>query len=92
MPDAASRECTLASMRLIIDQQEYKYQRSLLLEPQEMLFEEEECYYEQPSTGVLCKKDTAFTHCEEKGDMVDDVWGWKDDKNDPHEEYLLFID
>jgi hypothetical protein len=81
-------------MRLIIDQQEYKYQRSLLLEAEGevCLFEEEECFYEQPSTGVLSKKETGFTHCEEKGDMVDDVWGWKEDKTDPHEEYLLFID
>jgi hypothetical protein len=74
-------------MRFIIDQQEYKYQRSLLQESadNEAIFEEEECFYEQQSTGVLCKKDTAFTSGEEqKGDMVDDVWGWKEEKNNSH--------
>jgi hypothetical protein len=83
-------------MRQIIDQQEYRYQRSLLMESpydQVRLFEEEECFYEQASTGVLIKKETAFTNCEEgKNDMVDDVWGWKEDKHDHQEEYMLFID
>lgn len=57
------------------------------------MFEDEECYYEDASTGILHKKDTKYTSCEEnKCDMVDDVWGWKEEKNDPREEYLLFID
>lgn len=41
-------------MRGIMDQQEYKYQKSLLLEPhEEMIIFEEECNYEQGSTGLL---------------------------------------
>lgn len=65
-------------MRHIIDQQEYKYQRSLMTDSftEEALFEE--CFYEQPSTG-LSRKETGFTHAD-KQDMVDDVWGWKEDK------------
>lgn len=41
-------------MRGIMDQQEYKYQKSLLPEGrEEMILFDEECNYEQGSTGLL---------------------------------------
>jgi len=42
---------------------------------------EEECDYDQASTGILNRKATDFTNSEEnRCSMVDDVWGWREEK------------
>ena len=43
-----------------MDQQEYKYQKSLLTDNNEteMMIFDEDCSYEQCSTGVMMKKET----------------------------------
>lgn len=83
-------------MRSIMDEQEYKYQRSLLPEGrQEMMFFEEECNYEQGSTGLLERK---LTNCSDYGNdknsFVEDIWNWRSDKSNenPIEDYYCFID
>lgn len=52
--------------------------------------------YEQASTGVINRKTTGYTQSDEmKHIMVDDIWGWKEDRmDDEHnkEEYFLFLD
>ena len=55
-----------------------------------MLFDYD-CYYENGSTGIS-KKMTGFTESESR-QMVDDVWDWKEQKEESHkEEYFSFLD
>lgn len=66
-----------------MDQQEYKYQKSLLKDnnENEMMIFDEECSYEQCSTGVMMKKETMcmeYDNC--KPSFVDTIWNWKGEK------------
>ena len=81
VPESHNMNSALNTMRQIIDEQEYKYQKSLLVEDEnnDLMILDEEYYYEQASTGILNKKITTSTH-HDCIDMVDDIWGWKQEE------------
>ena len=96
MPSEADLQRTLSSMRAIMDEQEFRYQNSLLPEPvEEMMLFDEECNYEQCSTGLLSRKATCSVGEEnEKISFVEDIWNWKSEKSNENvlEDYYYFID
>ena len=81
-----------------MDEQEYQYQRSLMKDHREdeMFSFDEECSYQQRSTGIMCRKDTACTPYDScnTSSFVDAVWNWKGEResDQPKEEYFYFFD
>lgn len=56
VPGATDLSTTLSTMRQLMDEQEYKYQKSLLeTEQNEMIIFDEECNYNQNSTNMTKK-------------------------------------